>query len=148
MAAVSSLSRLNVIIKQIPTNSADAIKSLTQSMTSMQTNLGTVQQQTSNLNSGLVTIECETIENLERVEALDADIQKLNVSLRSVGTQKRKMLDSFFIKLAIKKFTENVTLEERLGIVKHFMRLQFGDVIVTLSVRHHGNLKDTATNTR
>ena len=106
VAAISTLSRSMVVREEMRADIAEAIYPLKHKTASFENHLATVQQQTTNLNTRLVSIECERVNNLKRVEGIEAGIQNLTMSLDSIDTQKRKAPDASFTKLAVNKFPD------------------------------------------
>ena len=58
----------------------------------------------------------------------------------------RKGPDASFTKLAVQKFPEKATLEERLDAMRGFMSAHFPKISATFAVRHRGDWKDRGKN--
>ena len=74
----------------------------------------------------------------ERVGKLEASMEKL--------AKVKKSSDGSFTKLAVKKFPEDASLEERVEAMRDFMARHFPKLSATFSVRHRGNWMEKGKN--
>ena len=73
----------------------------------------------------------------ERVDTLETEVAKL---------AKAKSVDGSFTKLAVKKFREDASLEERIEAMQDFMARYFLKFNATFDGRHRGDWMETAKN--
>ena len=115
-----------------------------------------VQAETAPLHAGfsqLATdfqmVAMDAVDHDERIGKLEinvTELQKRVDSQTSIDKQTRNSPDVSFTKLAVKKFPENASLEERLGSMREFMNQHFPKITATFSVRHRGNWKERGKN--
>ena len=74
------------------------------------------------------------------------ELQKRADSQTSIEKQKRNSPDGSFTKLAVKKFPEDASLEERVEAMRDFMARHFPKLSATFSVRHRGNWMEKGKN--
>ena len=82
---------------------------------------------------------------MQNQEAERARIGKLETLVTKLA-KGNKGVDGSFTKLAVKKFPEDVPLEERIEAMRDFMARHFPKLCATFSIRHRGDWMEKVKN--